>query len=313
MRRLTFSCLFVLSLTIASTTAIAPLYAQQAAKHKPAATSGLTNDDIIGLAGAGLSDDVIIAKIQKAPSTSFDTSVAGLKSLKAAGVSSAVIKVMLDPTAPVDAPAPPPLAPMPVAAAAPPIPSADDPTTVHSPGIYMMAKGADGQPHLAKLEHVVPKQTKASGAFLSGLTYGITKAKIRVVIDGGKASLEVGDNNPTFYAYIPEDNSTFGGSAISIKDFSLVKFDVNGETRTVITGSGSIWGVSAGTDQKALQGFTSDVIKPGIYKLTLAQPLPAGEYAFQQAGSSGSSSDQKNTGSYFDFGIIADAATSASK
>jgi hypothetical protein len=98
-------CLSVLSLTIATTTVITTLCAQQAAKKKVAVATGLTNDDIIGLASAGLSDDVIIAKIQKAPSTSFDTSVAGLKSLKAGGVSSAVIKVMLDPTAPV---APPP-------------------------------------------------------------------------------------------------------------------------------------------------------------------------------------------------------------
>ncbi len=40
--------------------------------------------------------------------------------------------------------------------------------------------------------------------------------------------------------------------------------------------------------------------------MTLLKPLPSGEYAFQQAGASGSSADQKNTGSYFDFGVLPD-------
>jgi hypothetical protein len=64
-------------------------------------------------------------------------------------------------------------------------------------------------------------------------------------------------------------------------------------------------GVSSGVDDTARQGFTSEVVKPGIYKFTLLKPLPGGEYAFQQSGAAGSSADQKNTGSYFDFGIVA--------
>jgi len=45
----------------------------------------------------GLSDDVIIEKIRSVPVTSFDTSVAGLKVLKAAKVSDAVLKAMINP------------------------------------------------------------------------------------------------------------------------------------------------------------------------------------------------------------------------
>lgn len=295
-----FLCLFGVLLfpVFAGTSGEAQRSSTKSSTAKPAV---MTNDDVIGLASAGMGDDIILTKIHAASATAFDTSVDGLKALKAAGVSSTVIRVMIDPAA---APAAAALSTAPPSEAATPVASnPDDPATVHAPGIYMLAKGADGQMHLNKLEHVVPKQAKSSGAYFSALTYGITKAKVRVVIDGPKASLEVTDTNPSFYAYIPEDNNTFGGSAISIKDFSLVKFDVKSDSRTVITGTGSIWGTSAGTDQKAIQGFSSEVVKPGIYKLLLAQPLPVGEYAFQQSGNSGSSSDQKNTGSYFDFGI----------
>lgn len=49
------------------------------------------NSDVIALAQAGLSDDIIIAKIQQAPSVEFDLSTNGLVALKNAGVSEPVI------------------------------------------------------------------------------------------------------------------------------------------------------------------------------------------------------------------------------
>ena len=62
-----------------------PLPAQTAPPRTSEAsteTAAITNDDVIGLVQAGLGDEVIIAKIKKASSTNFDTSVAGLKELK---------------------------------------------------------------------------------------------------------------------------------------------------------------------------------------------------------------------------------------
>ena len=79
----------------------------------------LTNQDVIDMVGLGLSDDVIIEKIRTADEVKFDTSVEALKALKAAKVSDAVIKQMINPKAP-----PAPVAT--VAAAAPAAP-ADDP------------------------------------------------------------------------------------------------------------------------------------------------------------------------------------------
>src|SRR5271169_4681295 len=63
----------------------------------------ITNKDVIDMVGLGLSDDVIIAKIRAASAggtLQFDTSINGLKDLKAAKVSDDVIKVMINPAPP---------------------------------------------------------------------------------------------------------------------------------------------------------------------------------------------------------------------
>jgi S1-C subfamily serine protease len=57
----------------------------------------LTNGDVIEMVSAGLSDDVIIAKIASAQATDFDTSLDGLKLLKGAQVSDALVKAMISP------------------------------------------------------------------------------------------------------------------------------------------------------------------------------------------------------------------------
>jgi len=72
---------------------IFPTIARSQAPQKP-----LSNDDVVGMVSLGLSDDVVIEKIRSAPSTSFDTSIEGLKTLKAAKVSDAVLKIMINPS-----------------------------------------------------------------------------------------------------------------------------------------------------------------------------------------------------------------------
>ena len=245
----------------------------------------MTNADVIALESAGMSDDIIIAKIQGAAATDFDTGVAGLKNLQAAHVSTAVIRVMINPhtlagSSPAQVPAT-------VSAASP-----DDPNAPHNPGIYMYANANSAQT-MTELQRVTPKQTKGSGAWDSGMTYGITKFKVRGVFEGANAPVKTGDPNPVFYLYAPESPGAFGGSYIKPNDFTLIKLTQKNNTREIVEGSGSIWGTTTGTDDKAKRGFSVDQVKPGVYKLTLLQPLPPGEYAFQQ-----------NAGSFFDFRIL---------
>jgi hypothetical protein len=63
----------------------------------PAGQPKMTNADVIELAGLGLSDDVVMDKIYAAKATDFDTSIPGLRALKAAKISDVVIRAMINP------------------------------------------------------------------------------------------------------------------------------------------------------------------------------------------------------------------------
>lgn len=69
----------------------------------------LTNDQIITMTKGGLGDEIILGKI-KVSSGQYDLSTTGLLRLKTEGVSQAVIKAMLEASAPPATPAPPPTA-----------------------------------------------------------------------------------------------------------------------------------------------------------------------------------------------------------
>jgi hypothetical protein len=81
--------LFIGNAAFAQLQSVSPVVQQDEAK--------LTNADVIELVGLGFSNDVIIDKIYASPATDFDTSIRGLKALKAAKVSDAVIRVMINP------------------------------------------------------------------------------------------------------------------------------------------------------------------------------------------------------------------------
>ena len=57
----------------------------------------LSNDDVIKMVSLGLADKVIIEEIRAATTTTFDTSIDGLKALNAAKVSDAVLQAMINP------------------------------------------------------------------------------------------------------------------------------------------------------------------------------------------------------------------------
>jgi hypothetical protein len=76
-----------------------------------ASPAGLTVDGVIALIGAGISDDLIIAKVQK-NGQAFDLSTEDMVRLKKAGASDAVMKAMMNgPSAPPTAPTAPTASP----------------------------------------------------------------------------------------------------------------------------------------------------------------------------------------------------------
>lgn len=248
----------------------------------------MSNSDVVALVGVGLSEDIVIAKIQAAPATAFDTSVTGLNALKQANVPGSVIRNMINPHPPVAAVAGPYVDSTTMPAGDP-----DDPNTTHSAGLYTLTQGADGHSHMTKLESESPRGTKNSGLFTHVITHGITAARTQEVLDGAKAAIELPQARPVFYAYLPEYGNAFVGG-LKVSDLVLTRLEVKGDTRLwTFAAHGLIGGSSEiGSDQKDRQGFTSEAIKPGIYKLTPAADLPSGQYAF------------KYSAFYFDFGIL---------
>ena len=170
-----------------------------AARHS---AKRLTNQDIIEMTSLNLSDDVIIAKIRSATgadASKFDTSVDGLKALKAANVSDAVIKVMINP-----APPPPPV----VTTAAPMTLDPNFPPP--EVGVYWK----DG-PTFVFVEGGALGFTKAGGRAASFATDGIRGQHWDAVIEGPTSKNHVKDRRPIFYLYVPDGSST--------ADYALIK------------------------------------------------------------------------------------------
>ena len=238
----------------------------------------LTNHEIIQMVSLGLSNDLIVDKIHAADVTDFDTSVEGLKSLKAANVSDAVMRAMVNPH--------PVAAGNPGSAPGQENPeNADpnDPNSPHDSGIYIYAKTKDG-PKMTLLEPTVYSEGKTSGVAVAGLTFGIAKVKFLAVVQGRNAVITTGDPNLVFYFYFEEPGSALTYASwegpTSPNEFALLKFDEKKDSRETVVMASNAFGTSSGTDQKASIRFSFTKLRPGVYKVTPNAPLLPGEYCF---------------------------------
>jgi hypothetical protein len=94
------------------------------------AQQALNNDSVIKLVKAGLSDDLIVSTINGSAGN-YNTSADGIIALKSAGVSDKIIGAIVAKN----------FAPTPSVASAQSINNPDDPTQIHSPGIYILVAG----------------------------------------------------------------------------------------------------------------------------------------------------------------------------
>lgn len=253
----------------------------------------LTNQDIINMAALGLSDDVIIAKIRSvsgADGLKFDTSVDGLKSLKAANISDAVIKVMINP-------APPP-APVVVAASA----ISNDPN-LPPPEVGVYWK--DGA-NFVLVQGMNLSQAKVGGRAGSFFTNGIRSEHWDATVAGPISKNQIKDRRPVFYFYVPDGDTA--------ADYVLIKLEKKSDHREFQVGSfGGFTGGKSGVKKDKEIPFRADHVGIRVYKITLDSDLQAGEYAFflgtgAQANMSGgdlgaSKSGGSATGRIYDFSI----------
>jgi hypothetical protein len=233
----------------------------------------MTNNDVIELVKMGLSEGLILDKINSSDTTGFDTSIPGLKALKAAKVSDNIIRTMMSPH-PAAGAAAAPGTPQEAVSADP-----DNPASPHDPGIYMYIK-QNGVPKMILVEPTFYSQGKTGGFLASSMTYGLAKIKTKAVVPGPHASLTTSDSGVAFYFYFEATGAkSFGGSSTP-SEYTLVKFDVTKNTRETVTGQMNVLGSSHGTDEKANTGFNSTKLKPGVFKVIPSAPLAPGEYCF---------------------------------
>ena len=256
----------------------------------------LSNQDIIDMVGLGLSDEVIITKIHSASKPedlAFDTSTEGLKALKAAKVSDAVIKVMINP-APSAAAAP--------AAAAPAAAVANDSNLPpQEVGVYWK----DGFTFI-RVEGEMVSQAKVGGRAGSMFTYGMRSEHWDAYVNGPTSKNRVKDRRPLFYLYVPDGDSA--------ADFVLIKLEKKGNRREFQVGSfGGVTGGKSGVKRDKEVPFKAEHVAVRTYRLTLDDDLKPGEYAFfmgtgQQTmmsggGSGGSKSGGSASGRVYDFTV----------
>ena len=125
------------------------------------AGGGLTVDGVISLVNAGISDDIILAKIQKS-GQAFDLSTDDLVKLKKAKASDTVVKAMMSATA---APAP----------AAAPVATAMSAAPAAAPAVAVAPNPVADNPNMGKLK---------KGSFFGDIGHGVSKAaQGKTVID----------------------------------------------------------------------------------------------------------------------------------
>jgi hypothetical protein len=300
--------LLIFALTLASATLTA--------QSKPVST-----DDVIAMTAAGLSDQIIIAKI-KAQNKPIDLSTEAMVTMKKAKVSDSVITALIDPTAAVNVATPTSVvvssslmpAGKPSGATSGMAGDPSDPLSPHDSGIYVFSTGHDGKPTMVILERTAYQGSKTGGMFASAMTYGIAKAKSKAIIPGKAAGIRVGDAQPVFYFYFDDKAAGLGGSSYfgaqnisNPNQFGLVRLEVEKNSRQAEIGEFSMWGASSGNNKKETVPFKSERLKPGLYKVTIDGPLKKGEYCFISAPVATSSyagiAGTTSATNIFDFGV----------
>jgi len=215
----------------------------------------LTNQSIVEMLKAGLSERVVIAKIHASPS-SFDISTDALIALKKNGVSEKVIEAMMSPAPAAAAPAPAPSAPAGSVAMAPPPAAGYAPAR---PTVYQIVGGRE-------------VELMASGGEVQRNRTPYSRST-ELVLSGNKAKLRIAERQPVFVV-----TSEPG-------EMPLVRLDPGKSDRNLKIGSGSRVPYAGSTSTRGLR--SEDLIEVsaerdsrGFYRIRPRAPLAPGEYGF---------------------------------
>src|ERR1035441_6206658 len=141
------------------------------------AQDALTNESVVKMVKAGLSEGVILSMVKTQPAK-YSVNPDKLIELKSAGVSDSIVAAMVERNAGAG-----PVAPNPTVATGNP----NDPMAPHDSGIYVYSNDRNGEYKMTVLEQAAYQGSKTGGLLGTALTYGIKKAKMKAVIPGQHA------------------------------------------------------------------------------------------------------------------------------
>lgn len=293
---------------------------------KPAVRTPVVNAnaDLMKLAKAGMSDEILLATVAEAKTARrrYDTSADALVALKNAGVSQRVISAILGINAPTSANTgesvprtsttiqPPSATPLTQHVGI----SFDQPSTQslegRDAGIYLV-NGSDQE----QLEPAVYSGGKTGGKFLSSIT-GLAKSSLKAVVRSSRANQRLQSSTPTFYFYfenrgagLSNTGGTFTGfmnSASSPNEFVLVRMKVSTDEREIVIGESWMFSDRSGVRSKDTVDLIVKKVKAGVYEVRPRTPLTAGEYCFFYAAGA---AEKGGVGKLFDFGVDPGAGT----
>jgi hypothetical protein len=226
------------------------------------AASGLTAEDIMKLAKAGLSEDIIIQHIRK-NGRAFDLSTDQLIALKTANVSDRIVQVMLDPSK-ADA----------AVAATPAVAKLETPAPVatrHQPaertvptevGVYAKKQG--------QWVEVPPEIVywKTGGVMKTIATAGIRHGDVNGHVPGASSHISFAS---------PLELLIVAPEGVALAEYQLLRLRGNKDNREFRTVTGGILHAQSGS-QRDLVAFEGKKVASRMYEVTFPATAGSGEY-----------------------------------
>ncbi len=231
------------------------------ASAAPSSTQGsaddpavMTNDSVIRMHRAGLTDELILETIATQPGR-FNTSPDGLIALKQAGLSDSVLAAMTN-----------------KARRRITHPEEEDAVLVapvNEIGVYWKDGQGRWQPMESEVIH-----TKSSGWLKNTLSDGIIKTDMNGAVAGPQSKLLV--SRPVeFLIYTPDGTDA--------TEYGLLRFRLNGRDREFRTLTGGIFHSSGGAGHDEVE-FHPKKIAPRTWTFTLGRETPGAEYGILPPG-----------------------------
>lgn len=254
----------------------------------------MTNDEVISLSKAGLSNSIIVDKIRTSKSK-FDLSTDALIKLKKAGISDDIVGAMLAAKSGTSS----------TTTATAVAGNPNDPMSPHGYGLYFYEE-KDGTRKMTQLTPNVSAQNRTGGGLTSAMTYGIGKVKTKANLPGTAASLQLSNQTPIFYFYLDTKSgglNTSSGIPSNPNEFTLIRFNVRSDNREVTIAKSNVFGAKGGLSDEYVVQFAAETVGDGIFKVTPKITLKNGEYGFYLVNSGGSNAGAAVGAKFFDFGI----------